>query len=328
MRPDPSSTPPSSTKTDDRTHDGTWILEQVRQRLAARVGSATPTVETITVGQAAILVELEGVPEPEPAPEPAPIPERDSTSTSRTGRTNAAGLAHRPRGPAAAVGTPELETLLEWAVTAPPAVTDETGPETALRKAAGIAALNALSAQFMQWERGDPMELLPSSVETIATVGLFRPAFRKFGDVTVNIVEREGIEPASPIPKTASLFTPAEAETAFADADIVFLTGSTLVYGGIDRYLSLLTPTQTAVLIGATASFLPEPAFDAGVDVLAGAHISDLPRARAAVGAGACGTELHDSGVEKRFVATRNGSEAGGTAAETSTDNHPHTHHP
>jgi hypothetical protein len=87
-----------------------------------------------------------------------------------------------------------------------------------------------------------------------------------------------------------------------AGAEVVFVTGSALVYGGIEQYVSAAPDAATVVLIGATVSMRPEPLFDAGVDVVAGASVEDIDRVRTAVLAGACGTELHDRGVRKGFV--------------------------
>jgi hypothetical protein len=44
-----------------------------------------------------------------------------------------------------------------------------------------------------------------------------------------------------------------------AGADLCFITGSALVYGGVDRYLSVLSEggVSAVVLVGATASLLP-----------------------------------------------------------------------
>ncbi|WP_436347857.1 Rossmann-like domain-containing protein [Natronorubrum sp. FCH18a] len=61
-------------------------------------------------------------------------------------------------------------------------------------------------------------------------------------------------------------------------------------------------PEATVVLIGATASGLPEPAFEADVDVVAGADVVAPDRVRDAVKQGACGTDLHDAGVRKVYT--------------------------
>ncbi|RQH03567.1 hypothetical protein EA472_02770 [Natrarchaeobius oligotrophus] len=148
------------------------------------------------------------------------------------------------------------------------------------------------------------MALLDPSVGTIATVGLFRPAFRKFDDVDVRVVERVPVDDLeTPEGVRASTFEPSAAGRAMDGAEVVFLTGSAFVYGGVRRYLEAAPASATVVVVGATASFLPGPLFEAGVDVVAGATVDDPPGVRRAIRDGACGTDLHDAGVRKVYVA-------------------------
>lgn len=172
-------------------------------------------------------------------------------------------------------------------------------------KAVGVAALNALSAPHIDWLAGDPMAALSDDIDVIGTVGLFRPAFRKFGTVDVRVIEREpipeiGIDPSPAV--SDSVFEPADTEEALTGVEVLFVTGSSFIYGGVGRYLEAATDIPTVVLIGATASFLPEPAFDAGVTLLAGAHVTDVDCVVDGIRAGACATDLHDTGLEKVYV--------------------------
>lgn len=232
------------------------------------------SVDRVTVGDAVVLVELAG--------------ERGAR----------AGLAHRPPGEPP-TDDPDLGALLD-AVTAPA----ESDPDR-VRRALGLATLNALSAPHVDWRTGDPMALLDPGVDAIATVGLFRPAFRKFTDVEVRVIERRSTgDVAAPSGVRVRTYTPAETATAMAGAEVVFVTGSAFVYGGVADYLAAAPDAATVVVIGATASFVPDPLFEAGVDVVAGAAVEDPERTRAAVRAGACGTDLHEAGVRKGFVAT------------------------
>lgn len=240
-------------------------------------GLAEAAVDRITVGDAAALVELTG-------------PE---------GRL--AGLAHRPAGPVPERSDPDVETLLSWATGAG----GDGEADTPVAGALGLAAVNALSAPHVSWQAGDPMALLDAEVDRIATVGLFRPAFRKFDDVTVSVIERDPVDDVSaPAGVRVETVTPEATATAMDGAEVVFVTGSAFVYGGAERYLDAAPEGATAVVVGATASFLPAPLFDAGADVVAGASVADPRRVRAAVEAGACGTTLHDAGVRKVYVAT------------------------
>ncbi len=240
--------------------------------VTARLKSAADraTLDRVTVGDAAVVVELV------------------------TPDASSAGLAHRPPG-SVSDALPEPATLLSWATSAPDGSTE---------RALGVATCNALSAPRISWRPGDPMALAAADVDTVVTVGLFRPAFRKFADVTVRVIERDPIgDVSSPAHVTVESFIPAETTTAMAGAEVVFVTGSAFVYGGAADYLAAAPADATVVVMGATASFLPAPLFAAGVDVVAGAAVSDPAPVRAAVRSGACGTDLHDAGVRKVYVA-------------------------
>jgi uncharacterized protein (DUF4213/DUF364 family) len=247
------------------------VLERVRAGLSDRIEAATNP--RVTVGDRVVLVDC--------------VHPED-------GRV--AGLAHRPSG-----------TATTWPLSVRALATLSEADEP-LARAVGIATLNALSASTVDWRVGDPMAALSPDVSVVATVGLFRPALRKFGDVTVRVVERElPVTVDAPPGVRVTTHAPESCATAFADADVCFVTGSTLVYGGLERYLDALADADVdlVVLVGATASHDPRPAFEAGVDLVAGARVSDVDRVRARVAAGDCGTDLHDAGVEKVYAAAR-----------------------
>jgi len=261
------------------------VLDAVRDRLDPVAAAATDP--QVTVGPRQVLVEVSA-----PADGSAVEAGADPGEPARL-----AGVAHRPPG-----------TREAWPATVAELASLSTAGEGPLDRAVGIAALNALSAPRIDWRAGDPMAELGAGVETIATVGLFRPAFRKFGGRAVRVVEREPPAPETidaPADVAVSTYAPDECDGAFDGADVCFVTGSTLAYGGLDRYLAALSAAgvPSVVLIGATASFLPDPAFEAGVDVLAGARVTDPEGVRAGIRAGECGTDLHDRGLEKVYVA-------------------------
>jgi uncharacterized protein (DUF4213/DUF364 family) len=232
----------------------------------------TTTVDRVTVGERTVLVEL-----------------TDGTNVT-------AGLAHRPPGDPPAMDEPDFDRLLTAA--ASPADSDH------VTRALGIAAANALSVPHIEWETGDPMALLDADVDRITTVGLFAPAFRKFDAIDVRVIERGPVaDVPSPDGVRTETFTADETDAAMSGTDVVFVTGSAFIYGGIDDYLVAAPGPATVVVIGATASFRPEPLFDRGVDVVAGASVADLDAVRAAVAAGACGTDLHEAGLRKVYAA-------------------------
>ncbi|WP_416838153.1 Rossmann-like domain-containing protein [Haloferax sp. DFSO52] len=273
------------------------LLPAVVDRLRTLGAPTRATVESVTIGNRAVMVELSGV------------TDASQTEGSSTGGETV-GLAHRPSGPAPSTDGLDVATLLEWATSAPVEGHETPGDRVSLSVA--VAALNALSAPYIDWIAGDPMALLDSAVETIATVGLFRPAFRKFDNVDVHVIERDAVgDVAAPDGVRVTTYRQADASKALVDAEVLFVTGSAILYGGVERYLDAAPATATVVVVGATASFLPEVLFDAGVDVVAGASVVDVDRAREAIRAGGCGTDLHDAGVQKVY-AVRDGSSASG----------------
>ncbi|MES3516884.1 MAG: DUF364 domain-containing protein [Natronomonas sp.] len=254
------------------------IVSEAIERLSAAGAVETATITGVTVGDAALLVEVASATD-------EPGRERDAGAIT-------AGVAHRPEGPIPETSDLAVEEALEWAVSG-------TG---SVERAVGLATLNALSEPYVDWRRGDPMARLEDDVECIVTVGLFAPAFRKFSDVEVRVVERVDRElPETPPGVSVETFTPETAPEAIEGADVVFTTGSAFVYGGVDRYIRLAR-SATTVLVGATASFLPTPAFEAGVDIVAGAVVSDRRQAGRVIAEGGCGTDLHERGVEKVYA--------------------------
>ncbi len=251
----------------------TTILRDTIARLQER-GVPNPTVERIVTGEHVVLVLYTG-------PEGEPLP----------------GVAHGPGPP-----YPEIEGLsaaevVDRAVEGEPTLQD---------RAFAVATLNALSVGHVDWSSADPMEALGPDVDTIGMVGLFTPAFGKFESVDIRVVERfpEDVSPPTDLPQDVSveLFGPDDARRAFEAAGVVYITGSTLVYGGLGRYLSVAPESATVVVIGSSSSFLPTVLFEAGVDVVAGAKVADPEAVSDAVGAGASVPELHRSGLQKGLV--------------------------
>ena len=281
----------------------------VRATVAERSPLAGATVVQVTVGDRLVLVEVE-------AGDVDGSDDADGVEIvhdASEGR-RAAGVAHRPPGALGVdpAGEPALD-VAGWAVD--PSALDSSAGDEVLARAVGVATLNALSAPLMNWRSGDPFEAL-AGASTIATVGLFGPAFRKFGAVDVRVIERRDVDPpGTPTGVTTSLYDPDEAEAAIDGADVVFVTGSTLLYGGTENYLAAAgeAGVPDVVLVGATASFVPGPAFDAGATMLAGARVTDAGAIRGRIAAGECATDLHDEGLGKVYVRS---TDAGGSGLE------------
>jgi uncharacterized protein (DUF4213/DUF364 family) len=245
------------------------LLERVDAELGDR--RADWAVDRTTVGERLVAVELAG------------------------GGERLMGVAHCPAEDLATAPPDDAAGLSRWAFDPP--------NDDPVAAALGVAALNARSAGAIPWQVGDPMAALDADVDRIATVGLFRAAFRKFDDVEVRVIEREPVGAIEAPPGVSvAVFGPEAAAAAIDGVDVLFVTGSSLLYGGTLEYLRVAADVPTVVLIGATASFRPGPAFAAGATVFAGAQITDPERVWAEIEAGQCGTDLHDIGLKKVYV--------------------------
>ncbi len=208
-----------------------------------------------------------------------------------------AGVSHAAGSDYPDVTGKRASTLVEQALDE-----DASLPDRAL----GVATLNALSAGRVDWESGDPMEQLGNRGATVGMVGLFSPALHKFRDVDIQVIERfpEDFDPPTDLPPgvTIDIHGPEDAASAFDGADVVFVTGSTLVYGGIGGYLDAAPDTATLVALGATSSFVPERLFEAGFDIVGGVEVTDPAGIAAHAERGTPVADLHGNGLQKGIV--------------------------
>jgi len=161
------------------------------------------------------------------------------------------------------------------------------------RRAIGIAALNALTWSLKpipEFKLGDPLDKLDVSGKRVAMVGYFKPILHRFDHAkSLKIIERKRME---------GVYPPEKAKEVLSDADIVLITGSCLVYGGLERYLRLSKDASKVIVLGPTSSMVPEPFFKRGVDILAGIKIGKCEQIPKSIGRAA---DLFKAGVKVYF---------------------------
>ena len=149
-----------------------------------------------------------------------------------------------------------------------------------LRKALGIATLNALSA--VCWDnspagnytvqRGvDPLDgaMIPDDAYVVV-MGALIPYLKmlKLRGKEFTILE---LDPATLKPDEMNFYVPAEkAPEIIPRADWLIITGTTLINDTLDEILSLIKPGAHVIVVGPTASMLPEAFFRRGVKALGG----------------------------------------------------------
>jgi uncharacterized protein (DUF4213/DUF364 family) len=177
-----------------------------------------------------------------------------------------------------------------------------------LRRAVGVAVLNALSALAME-RYGIPggrcvpgLDALAAveiqADDTVAMVGAFVPFIKKLkGQVaSLRIIDKH--KEALKADEVSFWRPPELALQTLTEASIVIITGSALVEGGLDLLLQAAQSARKVVLAGPTASPWPPPFFDRGVHVLGGIRVTDGTQLLQLVSEGGSGY-FFDSAAEK-----------------------------
>ena len=162
--------------------------------------------------------------------------------------------------------------------------------EDPLLTAVGLGALNAVSqhliktAGFSLDRATDPVGQLDlAGARHVGMVGFFAPLIREWENYpgTLTVIEKDPkfLERSGPFEVT-------DQTDRLRDCDRVLITGSTLINDTLDDVLSYCDPKARVALVGPSASCLPDPIFDRGVDVVGSTMVCDLPRLEALLEAG------------------------------------------
>lgn len=163
------------------------------------------------------------------------------------------------------------------------ALLDEAVEATGIRRALGIAVLNALAQAASERQANPDAELLSDmdafdaaeirADEKAVVVGAFVPflrALRKIGaDHLVLEKDPSTLKPVEmPFFRDASL-----AAEVVPQADVLLITGTTLINDTLDDLLDLAKPTARIVVVGPTVTMIPDAFFSRGCTILGGVLI-------------------------------------------------------
>lgn len=183
-----------------------------------------------------------------------------------------------------------------------------------LRRAVGVAVLNALSATAVK--RHGPVggravagldALAAADVQPddrVAMVGGFLPFIKALKGLVEALWVVDKHPEALKKDELAFWRPPEQAADVLSQASVVIITGSSLVEGGIDELLLAATNARRVVLTGPTASPWPPTFFQRGVDVLGGIEIADGQRMLQVVSEGGSGYFFEDSAAKVSIVRT------------------------
>lgn len=161
---------------------------------------------------------------------------------------------------------------------------NEAAADNGLRRAVAIAAMNAL-AEVCWRRRPHPEVDLRLGVdafdaaeihagEHVAVVGAFVPFLRKLKQrrQSFTVLEQDA---ATLKPDEMPFFRPTDqAGRVIPEADVVIITGTTLINGTLDDLLRLAKPEARVTVVGPTVGMLPDAFLRRGVDILGGIRVT------------------------------------------------------
>jgi uncharacterized protein (DUF4213/DUF364 family) len=150
-----------------------------------------------------------------------------------------------------------------------------------LRRAIGVATLNALSAAVIA-RNGLPEGLVRADLDgaveiarddAVVMVGAFIPFIKSLKGRVADLSVIDKHPGALKSDEQALWVSPERAPEALSKAGVVILSGSTLVEGGAEELLNLSKAARVRVMAGPTTPLWPRPFFSRGIDVLAGIEV-------------------------------------------------------
>ncbi len=184
-----------------------------------------------------------------------------------------------------------------------------------LKIAAAIATLNALSATCfnkgligdckltINMDAKDAVDLSASrSVVLIGALVPFLQALKKRGG-SWWIIEKDQRTLRSD--EMAHFVPVGRSSEVIPKADVLVVTGVTLVNHTLEAILELAKSDAEVVVVGPTASMLPEPMFERGVSVVGGVLVKEPDRLLDVLAAGGSGYHFLDS-LADRIVFSKN----------------------
>lgn len=190
-----------------------------------------------------------------------------------------------------------------------------------LRRSVGVAVLNALSSAAME-AHGVPggetligvdaleaAEIRPD--DDVAMVGSFIPFIKTLKDRPGHLWVVDKHREALKADEQKFWKPPERAKEVLGGADIVIITGSSLVEGGLDDLLSAAANARKVILAGPTASPWPPPFFERGVHVLGGIRVLDGERILQLVSEGGSGYFFEDAAEKVCILAREEAADTG-----------------
>ena len=180
--------------------------------------------------------------------------------------------------------------------------------DNVLKAAVGMATINALSAVLLEDNDckykpsayGNALELVDiTGNDTVAMVGAFTPFIKKISEITEKLFVIEKNPRVVGKDDTFKIESADRLEEIIPQADILIITGVTLVNHTLGPILDLAKKANEIVVVGPTASVYPEPLFARGVTVMGGVKITDASKMIHLIGEAGSGYDFFENCADK-----------------------------
>ncbi len=205
---------------------------------------------------------------------------------------------------------------------------DEVHQKDGIRRAVGIATMNAL-AELCWTLRPRADVVLETGIdafdaagiragETVVVVGAFVPFLRelKRRNQPYLVLEQD---PATLKPEEMPFYRPAaQAPAVVPQADVLLVTGTTLLNDTLDDILAAARPDCCKVVVGPTVGLVPDAYLRRGCDILGTIRVTDADAFLDTLAEGGSGYHFFGKSADKVVLrslrATRNGRMQGAAA--------------
>ena len=171
--------------------------------------------------------------------------------------------------------------------------------DNTMQRSVGVAVLNAFSSLKIKEEGikgatvmkgADALDVIEiTRDDRVAMVGAFVPFIKKLKGISEELYIIDKHLQALKEEECHMWRSPASTGDIIPQADVVIITGSAMIEGGLDELLSACTRAREIVIAGPTASAWPEPFFKKGVTVMGGIFINNPDKLLQIVGEGGSG---------------------------------------
>ncbi len=184
-----------------------------------------------------------------------------------------------------------------------------------IRRAVGIATVNALADCCWQHRPHPDVELRPGvdafdateirNRDKVVVVGAFVPFLKELKRRGQPFLVLEQ-DPATLKADELPFFRPAEqASEILPEADVVLITGATLVNNTLEDLLALVRPETRVTIVGPTVGMLPDAFLARGADVLGCVKITDADTFLDLLAEGGSGYHFFGRSAQKLVLARR-----------------------